>query len=346
MGSGGSRMMMSAPGIGVVPAPPSGPQRLTGLTDETGAFALIVDEPGTYRVLTSTDDGRITLPMRTVEIPDADAHAVDLTFGGVPVTGVVVDKDTEQPVPAAHVSARLHAPTPANPMGGAGSAAAGADGRFALELEPGEYRVQAFAPGYASDTQEVSVAGGGATQELRLTLSRGATISGQVVDAGGRPVGGVNIGALTAEGDGGSGAQSLPDGSFQIAGLTAGSYTLSAHSALGLFAVRAGVATGETGVTLTLRPGGTVHVQVYGPTGAPVQRASVRVSRVAGARAMLMMGAMTSPAGIAELVAPAGDVELEVGRDKLRGKVNVSVPSGGATTAEVTLAEADGAASR
>jgi hypothetical protein len=61
---------------------------------------------------------------------------------------------------------------------------------------------------------------------------------------------------------------------------------------------------------------------------------------------MMMMGAMTSPAGTAELAAPAGEIELEVGRDKLRGKVHVSVPSGGATTAEVTLAEGDGAASR
>jgi protocatechuate 3,4-dioxygenase beta subunit len=347
MGTGGSRMMMSMGGLmGAVPAPPAGPQRLTGVTDESGAFALIVDEPGTYRVMTNTTDGKITFPMRTVEIPDADTHVVDLAFTGVPLTGVVVDKDTEQPVPAAFVSAATGQAAPGGLMSASGSATAGVDGRFVLELEPGDYRVQAFAEGYAPDTAEVSVAAGGPTQELRLAVSRGGSISGRVVDAAGRAVGGVRVSALMAEGDGGSGGgggggESLPDGSFDIRGLPAGTFTLSAQSDLGAFAVRSGVASGQTGVTLTLRPGGSVQLQVYGTDGAPVERAFVRVSRVAGARIQVMAGTSTSPAGSAQLVVPAGDVELEVGKDKLRGRVTVSVAPGGATAAEVTLAEAE-----
>jgi hypothetical protein len=347
-GQGGSRMMMGAPAFGMVPAAPQGPQRLGGETDESGGFALIVDEPGTYRVNATTADGRITFPMRTVEIPDADAHTVDLAFSGVAVTGVVVDKETEQPVPAAHLTAALRNPGPnAGPVMG-GGASAGSDGHFALELEPGDYRVQVYAEGYAHETAEVTVAAGGAPSELRLALSRGGVISGRVLDAGGRAAGGVRVGAVAdaTEGGGGGMAETLPDGSFQIAGLPPAIYAVSAQSNLGAFAVRSGITAGQTGVTLTLRPGGTVQVQVWGPDGAPVERAFVRVSRVGGARAMMMAGTTTSPQGMAQLVSPAGDVELEVGRDKLRGRVTVSVTPGAVTTAEVTLAESDGAASR
>ncbi|HVR69738.1 MAG TPA: hypothetical protein VMT87_02745, partial [Vicinamibacteria bacterium] len=92
--------------------------------------------------------------------------------------------------------------------------------------------------------------------------------------------------------------------------------------------------------------GGSIQVQVYGPDGAPVERAFVRVSRVAGARAPMMGGATTSPAGTAQIVAPEGDVELEVGKDKLRGRVTVSVMAGAVAAAEVVLAESDGQAAR
>jgi hypothetical protein len=341
-------MMMSAAAYGTVPAAPQGPQRLTGETDESGGFALIVDEPGVYRVFTTTADGRITFPTRTVEIPEVDAHAVDLSFSGVAVTGVVVDKETEEPVPAAQVWASPHNPVPNAAPTAAGSAAAGSDGHFTLELEPGDYRVQAYTQGYAPESAEVTVAHGGTPAELRLALSRGGVISGRIVDAGGRAVGGVRVGAVTDATDaaGGGMAETLPDGSFQIPGLPAGTYTVSAQSDLGGFAVRSGVTAGQSGVALTLRPGGSVQVQVVGPDGAPVERAFVRVSRVAGARAMMMSGTTTSPQGTAQLLAPAGDVELEVGRDKLRGRVTVSVASGGTSTAEVTLAEGDGGASR
>jgi hypothetical protein len=348
MGQGGSRMMMSGSAFDAVPAPPQGPQRLTGETDESGAFALIVDEPGAYRVFASTADGRITFPMRTVEIPDADAHAVDLAFTGVAVTGVVVDKETEQPVPAAHVSASSRNPAPSVGFAPGGGAEAGADGHFALELEPGDYRVSVYAGGYAPEMTEVSVAAGGAPTELRVALSRGGLISGRVLDAGGRPVGGVRVGAImdATEGAGGGMGESLPDGSFQVTSLPPGRYTLTAHSDLGAFAVRSGVSAGQTGVTLTLLPGGSVQLQVVGPDGAPVERAFVRVSRVAGARVGMMGGTTTSPQGTAQLIAPAGDVELEVGRDKLRGRVTVSVTSAAVTTAEVALAESEGATGR
>jgi hypothetical protein len=337
MGAQGGRMMMSAGGFGALSAPPTGPQRLTGVTDEGGAFALLVNEPGKHFVNASTADGRVNLPAREVEIPDTDGYVLDLAFSGQTVTGIVLDRETEQPLSNANVGAR---PRETGARGGT-SGMTGPDGRFVLELEPGDYRLHARAEGYAAEVTDLTVGSGGAA-DLRLPLSRGGLISGRIVDVASRPVGGISVTATAGEGVNtqGGGGQSLPDGSFVIAGLSAGTFTVTAQSELGGFAIRRDVEVGQSGVTLTLRPGGRVQVQVRGPDGAPAEGAWVRVAKVAGAVVALNSGGRTSPQGTADLIAPAGEVELEVNKDKLRGRTTVSVAPGAVAAAELTLAEA------
>ena len=99
-------MIMSAAGLGSMTMPASGPQRLTAMTDESGAFALLADDPGEYHVHAQSSDGRLTLPNRSVAIPDADAYSVDLAYTGVPVTGIVIDGETEQPLANVTVGGR------------------------------------------------------------------------------------------------------------------------------------------------------------------------------------------------------------------------------------------------
>jgi hypothetical protein len=342
-GQGGRMTMMSGGGFGALSAPPTGPQRLTGVTDEGGAFALLVDEPGKHFVNASTADGRVNLPPREVEIPDMDGYVLDLAFSGQTVTGIVLDRETEQPLSSAHVGAR---PRETGARGGGGGMT-GPDGRFLLELEPGDYRLHARAEGYAAEATDLTVGSGGAA-DLRLLLSRGGMISGRILDVAGRPVSGISVNATAGEGvnmQGGSG-QSLPDGSFQIAGLSAGMFTVTAQSELGGFAIRRGVALGQDGVSLTLRPGGRVQVQVRGPDGAPAEGAWVRVAKISGAAVALNSGGRTSAQGTADLIAPAGEVELEVNKDKLRGRTTVSVAPGAVAAAELTLAEAPAAGAR
>jgi hypothetical protein len=334
-GMQGGRMMMSAGGFGPLSAPPAGPQRLAGVTDEGGAFALIVDQPGRHVVNAATADGRVSLPTREVEIPDADSYVLDLAFSGVPVTGVVLDGDTEQPIANASVRAGLREPGP----GTGGGGATGADGRFAFEIDPGEYRLSAFAEGYAGETSELTVGAGGAA-DVRVLLRRGGSVVGRVVDASGRPLGGVWINAVAAPGTtGGGNGQTLPDGSFRIEGLGEGTYTLAAVSELGLFAVRPGVTPGQSGLTLTLRPGVRVQVQVRGPDGAPAEGAFVRVSKYAGTPVWFQGSASTSAQGVTEVLAPAGDVEIEAGKEKLRARAPVSLTSGTAGVVELTLSD-------
>jgi hypothetical protein len=336
-GADGQSMMMSAGGMGALSAPPTGPQRLTAVTDESGGFVLLADNPGKYHVNVTTVDERVNLPPRSVEIPDADAYTVDLAFSGVPVAGVVTDRDTEQPVPNAFVFVRQREST--GP--GAGSGTTAADGRFQLEVEPGEYQLTAGTQGYGSETTDITVGAGG-IPDLRLSLSRGGSIKGRVVDAAGRGLGGLRVSASSGEGADRQvgGAQTLPDGSFQIDGLTAASYLVVAQSDLGGFAMRTGISVGQEGVILTLQPGGRVQVRVRGPDGAPAPRAFVRVSRIAGLPVGMPGGQGTAGDGAAEIVAPAGTVEIEARKEMLRGTAEVDVSPGVSVPVEITLVPA------
>ena len=53
-----------------------------------------------------------------------------------------------------------------------------------------------------------------------------------------------------------------------------------------------------------------------------------------------MMGSVTASDGSAELLVPAGEIEIEARKDKLRAKVSVNVPAGGSVPVEIALSEA------
>jgi hypothetical protein len=319
----------------------AGPQRMTAATREDGSFEMLVDEPGTYHMSVSSADGKLRLPMRTIEVPDAEAHAVEIAYEGVSVTGLVIDKETEVPIAHAGIGAsgksgaRVHA-------GGT----TGADGRFQLELEPGEYRLSASARqgGYGTAEQDVTVGAGGVA-DLRLALPKGLAIAGKVTDAAGRPQGGINLRAMAASGPMGMGgfAQSLADGSFEMTGLKEGSYTLTAEGEHGTFAIRPGVATGSKNVALALQPGGRLSVTVTGPDGAGVADAWPRVTRVNG----LFVGYLGRPAGQTdaqgrtEVLVPAGDLTLWASKEPLGGGATASVAPG--ETKAVTIRMTAGA---
>lgn len=314
-----------------------GPQMMTGTTREDGSFELLVDSPGPKRVTVSTADRKMSLPMRRVEIPDAETHTLDLSFSGVMVEGIAVDKQTEQPVPRASVWAVAKT----EPGGPGGGADAGPDGRFRLELEPGEYRLVGYAEEYAEAEGEVSVGGGGAA-DVRLAFSRGVSLRGRVVDEGRRGLANVSVMSMPAEGsasgDHDGFTQSAVDGSFVLHGLQPRPQNLLA-SVTDLFGVLMAAVPGEKEVLVTLRPGGLVALRVLGPDGTPAARASARVTKldnrpVGG----LLSPARTDAQGSIELRVPAGTLEIAASKDGNRGSVVVQVTPGGAATAEIRLA--------
>ena len=325
-------MMMSFVGPADAPAPSAGPERMTAVTGEDGGYEMIVSQSGRAYVEIERLDGKGSYPGRTADIPDADAFTLDLTFAGATLSGVVVDRETEQPVPRARVFAAPKKPDPSRPGGSGGET--GEDGRFQLDVEPGDYRVSAFAESYGRLETETSVASGGAS-DIRLALVRGLMLQGKVVDGRGNGVGGLSIAAMTLGADGrpagGGGAMTLPDGTFQISGLQSVPHRVIARSDVGMFGLREGVRPGDKDVVLTLRRGGRVTIHVLGTDGQPVAGAFAYVD-AAG------IGTSTDAQGIAELTVPAGTVELRARKDRLEGHQSVTVAEGGTAAAEITLA--------
>jgi hypothetical protein len=79
---------------------------------------------------------------------------------------------------------------------------------------------------------------------------------------------------------------------------------------------------------------------VRGVDGVPVSGAAVSLSRVNGARvegAYSGIWGESDAGGILLVSLPAGADEIEVQKDKLKGRVTVNVPSGGLASGEVTL---------
>ncbi len=335
MGEGGTSFSMSA-GLGAVASEPTGPQRYVGTTGEDGTFALIVDTPGKYWVRTERQDGRTSYPQREVQIPDVEAHSLELTFSGVPVTGIVVDKETDQPVPQAFVSA---APKDKDAPR-ATSAQTGPDGRFQLDADPGEYTLTARAEGYGVANLVATVDASGLS-DARLELEKGLAIKGRVLDASGRGIAGIRVQTRGGESEYG-GAETLPDGSFHVSGLAAKPYNLCAGTELAGYAVRLSVSPGDGDIALTLSPASRVRLLVKGPDGAPLPKAYAFVTKLDGAFISVpFMGGRgpTDSTGLTEIPTPAGTLEIEVRGEKYKGTARVSVGEGATATTDVTLVE-------
>jgi len=329
---------------GAAAPPAAGPQRMTALTREDGAYEMLVDEPGKGTVRIESLDGTVTYPTQRVEFPDADTFAFDIALPTAALSGIVVDRDTDQPVPKANVFAASTHPDPNARFATAAMANAvtGTDGRFRLEIEPGEYKVSARAEGFSAEVLTLNVGESGAS-DVRLALGRGLSIRGRVVDSRGQGVGSLRVGAVTGDLDSprwGGAAISMPDGTFEIAGLAAGDFNLVAQSDLGFFGVRPGVTAGSSDVTLTLRRGGRVVVTVLGPDGTPARGAFTTVRRVSGVVAY-GIGAMmpTDARGNTELNVPVGAVEVRATMEGgLEGFATVAVTEGAVIPAEISLA--------
>jgi hypothetical protein len=243
-----------------------------------------------------------------VEVPDVDRFELDLEIAGAQVSGTVVDKDGGEPVSDARVRIRRS------------SARTGPDGRFTLAVEPGEYRLEAQAPGRRRTVLPLDVGSDGASN-VRVEMERGVDLRGRVVDAAGRPVPSLEILAADADGDFGGNSHTLADGSFRIDGLGAQPYTLVTGGDLAGWAVRGSVTPGDEPVTLALRPGGRIAVRVLGADGQPTKDAYPEVRRIGGLPVVMPGGSGSTDAiGFVEIGAPAGVLEVEAGTRAQTGR--------------------------
>lgn len=321
---------------GPLASTPTGPLHGIAVTDPDGAYELIANEPGPTELSVESLDRRTTHVQRSVDIPDSDGYTLDVALSGAPVSGTVVDRESGEAISRAELLGKPH-------VGESGfSGSTGADGRFSLEAEPGDYELSADAAGYAKGSVPLSVTAEGAS-DVRVALSRGARIEGKVVDAAGRGVAGLPVqgtsGDPTQEGTSHGFAITQADGSFDMGGLLDRPHNLLTGTALAGFAMQPSVAAGSKDVVLTLVPAGRLHVLVTGANGAPVDRASLFVTRMAGVFVSVMGSAQsfTGPEGIADMKVPQGPIEVTVGKVNVKTTSSVDVPAEGVASLQVAL---------
>ena len=315
--------------------PATGPRYLMGMTGEDGYYELLVGEPGEYGVSASAYG--VGLPWRTVTIPDVDSLALDLDFGGALVSGRVVEKETEAPVAGAFVEAR-------SATSEAGLAV-GPDGRFELELEPGEFTLVVRAEGYARMEEKLVLEEAGRS-ELVVALTSGLRITGRVGDASGRGLGNVRVMAVEDSPDVAAVptrvgfAITIPDGSFRLVDLARGRYNiLAATGDAATFAFLPSIPAGADDLDLSLRPGGKVEGLVVDLEGAPVANAIVALAAIDG-RKVRGVQSRSDGSGRLELKAPQGNLMIRAVLNEAEGMAKVSVSPNETARVEIVLAQA------
>jgi protocatechuate 3,4-dioxygenase beta subunit len=201
---------------------------LSADTDAEGKYVLA--GLGAHPSYTVTASHRDYAPAsaRAVKVERrAAVEGVDLTlFRGGTVKGRVLDEQGE-PVAGASVVADLERrgeELPEQSMFGQRdqrSATSAADGTYALpRLEAATYAVRARLKDKQPGVQSgVEVAEGGSVEGIDITLGRGETISGRIVDADGNPIDNVNLNVWD---ESQAQARSDAEGRFELKGLKAG----------------------------------------------------------------------------------------------------------------------------
>lgn len=237
-------------------------------TDDDGRFLIEGVEPGVLQV--SADAEAYQEQVRTgIEV----AAGQDLEFNfelrtGAVVEGTVTTSDGE-PVAGALLNIRRQVEGEAYLSGGA-SGQSDVEGRYRIDGVPtGPASISVFHASRERLKKSVEVRPG--TTVVDLVLERGFEVSGQVVDAYGKPVGGaaMSIQALRPEGlrvSSGPVQMSRADGTFTLTGVEAGELAVTAERE-GYAPARSEafeVAGDVTGLLLELRRGATLKGRIVG----------------------------------------------------------------------------------
>jgi protocatechuate 3,4-dioxygenase beta subunit len=314
-----------------------GPQPMVSLVAADGSYSLLLSQPGPHTARVETLQGTV-LHSRTVTVPDAEEHPIDLEFASLSVKGVLIDEATQRPIASGEISvvgknkSDLGRPT-----------RTGEDGRFDIPLEPGTYVLYARAPGYASAQSSLEVGAQG-VGEQRLALARGFKIRGRVVDARGQGAATVLVFATgESSPEPVAHGQAAADGSFELSGLADARYNVLAGSDLAGYAVKAGVGPEDGALVLSLQAPGRVRVTVQDAAGAPAAGVFFVITRVDDATVFGISSffSRTDGNGVVELSVPVGRIELTAQHRASARAVTVEVRPGELAQAAIKLAPQD-----
>ena len=321
-------------GDGPTAAPPE--ERPVAAGDAQGRFEIPGLAPGLYGV-TVEAPGFAPVQVRAF-VPRADPLAVTLDR--------LAQIEGEARLPDGRPAAGATVLAAGGQRGTA--ATSDADGRFAVALPAGTYRLLAASrAGAGAVPGQISVAPGAIARDITLRLGPPAGIDGSV-SGDGRPLAGAEVAVLAHEtACEVARATAGPDGRFSVDGLAPGPYDLEAKARGRSPARLAGVtlaAGGRFRAAIALAGTGAVEGTVRSPAGQPLAGVRVRVvSRgdgLAGAEPLEVRTDFEGrwrieglEAGRAELVAIQEGVATGTSRA-------VEVRAGGVARADLALAEA------
>ena len=314
-------------------------------TGPEGGFSLEVSN-GTYVLAARQGErmGRIPHPLQVA--PGETRKDLRITLGALSgLTGTVSTTPEGTPVAGAQVVA-----SPAGQAGEIGSATSGADGRYTLDLPPGDYDVVVVAPSRTSTVREALVIAPGQRLTVDFQLEGAGVVEGRVTDLEARPIAGAYVKASRRRGPARQERFTRTDstGAYRLEGLELGTAVVSArreqteHWTKKSAEVKPGTAAQ---VDFTLAETGIVQGQVRQESGAPLtQPALVRAGSRSGSFGEFTY-ADTDAEGRYQLELPAGVYQLIAVNPGARyvfsheDDLSVTVPVGAAVVQDLSLSD-------
>jgi hypothetical protein len=250
-------------------------------SDDDGSYQILLDGPGTYRVMVQTDSSGGSSTQITV--PDEPEVGRDIVLELEGIAGRVLDAEGE-PVAGASVSARREGAV-VQALDDLLVAESAADGRYSIQgLEAGTYRVTAVAAGYRIGIAYPVELAGAAVDGVDFRLERGPDLRGVVLDPQGRGVAGAYVLAAAAgTGDPLNAASAETDinGSFRMTAPADGLLDVTALAPGWAPSHRASVdPAGEGNVVLRVSRGAALEFRVVDASGRPRSGVYLSVSPV------------------------------------------------------------------
>ncbi|XXF77422.1 carboxypeptidase regulatory-like domain-containing protein [Myxococcaceae bacterium GXIMD 01537] len=336
-----------APGAEVVALGGSEPLRTS--TGEGGGFSLEVPG-GTYALTAHHAGARGRVPGLLVAAPGETLRGLKVRLGPAGgFEGTVLAADG-RPVRGAQLVA-----SPAGAAGVAGEARTAEDGRYTLDLPPGEYDVVALAEGHTATGRRGLAVNAGARAPLDFRLEGAARVEGTVTDEGGRPLAGVHVRAGLAQGVTEREAYTLTDaaGAYRLEGLEVGMTRVSARrdtSAVWLTRT-AELTTGASArVDFALGDTGIVQGRVRQASGERLMEPALVRAHARGGQGGAAEWAFieTNAEGDYQLELPGGVYQLTAVRPGTRyvyfheDDLSVTVAAGSASVVDLMLTEDEG----
>jgi protocatechuate 3,4-dioxygenase beta subunit len=265
--------------------------RRNDVTGVDGLFSIDQLALGPVDVMAESEG---SVPSFLMEIDPAQGQVEIVMVPSFELRGIVVDRDTADPIPGARVSLpgriaieRLHSGSanfprkyPSKPRGRTGP-----EGLFSIkDLRAGRYEVRVEADGYVGATVNIDIPRDDRAEPVLIGLDSGGRVIVEVVDLSGAPVEGARVIAsnLSAVENNYASSDSDRNGRATLAGLEDGRILVSINHAPYVRAhvyVELKEIEGSARVRVVLEPGATIRGQVRDASGNLVRAGKVSVLR-------------------------------------------------------------------